>query len=158
MYFNITPSFVAGATNEVSNFWDIYSFLVKNGDLESEYDFKIRHETKIKTDKVNIEAPKTVIYIEKSRALQLYSKHCKNTGMKALPLATLKYYLENSPEYLGEKVLKMKRRISNLQERGTAFMNDGIQPLQENISTRLYCFDYDALGLDFESTFEPMNE
>lgn len=143
------------ANNEISNFWEIYTFLVKNGDLERDYDFRIDHVSKLKTDKVDLVAQKTVIFIEKSRALQLYSKHCKSTGLKALPTATLKYYLENSSEYLGEKVLKLKRRISNLQERTSAFENNGMQCLQETISTRLYAFDYDELALDIETSFEP---
>lgn len=141
------------ANNEISNFWEIYSFLVKDGVLESGYDFRIEHVHKVKTDKVEIESEMTVIFIEKSRALQLYSKHCKSTGLKALPTPTMKYYLENSSEFLGEKVLKLKRRIVNLQDRSSAFDNNGMTALQETISTRLYCFNYDQLGLDIESDF-----
>lgn len=143
------------ANNEISNFWEIYTFLVKNGDLERDYDFRIDHVSKLKTDKVDLVAQKTVIFIDKSRALQLYSKHCKSTGLKALPTATLKYYLENSSEFLGEKVLKLKRRISNLQDRSSAFDYTEMKTLQETISTRLYAFDYDELGLDIETKFEP---
>lgn len=142
------------ANNEISNFWEIYSFLVKDGVLESGYDFRIEHVHKVKTDKVEIESEMTVIFIEKSRALQLYSKHCKSTGLKALPTPTLKYYLENSSEFLGEKVMKLKRRLNNLQERSSAFA----EGQQETISTRLYCFDYDQLGLDIESDFNGMQE
>ncbi len=147
--------------NEVNTFWDIFTYLVKEGFVEAEYDYKILHTTALKTTKYNIMRPTTVIAIDKSRVLQLYQKHCKTTGTKALPLSTLKFYLQNSPEYLGEKVFKMKRRIDHLQNR-----QDSVQPADPYtggvkyrvLTVRLDCFNYAALALDIEDEFAELDK
>lgn len=149
--------------NEVNTFWDIFSFLVKDGLVEEEYDYRIMHVTKFKTNKVDVDRVMTVIAIDKTRVLQLYSKHCKTTGAKALPLSTLKFYLQNSPEYLGEKVCKMKRRIEHLQDKNPTMFpvndpyDDGSTKFR-TISARMDCFNYEALGLDIENEYNDLEE
>lgn len=149
--------------NEVNTFWDIFSYLVKDGLVEEEYDYRIMHVTQFRTNKVDVDRVMTVIAIDKTRVLQLYSKHCKTTGIKALPLSTLKFYLQNSPEYLGEKVCKMKRRIEHLQDKNPTLFP--VDPLDDyggtkfrTISARLECFNYDALGLDIENEYNDLEE
>ncbi len=149
--------------NEVNTFWDIFSFLVKDGLVEEEYDYRIMHVTKFKTNKVDVDRVMTVIAIDKTRVLQLYSKHCKTTGIKALPLSTLKFYLQNSPEYLGEKVCKMKRRIEHLQDKNPTLIPDDSpydygSTKYRTISARLDCFNYEALGLDIENEYNDLEE
>lgn len=149
--------------NEVNTFWEIFSFLAKDGSIEEDYDYKIMHTTQFKTNKVDLEKSMTVIAIDKTRVLQLYNKHCKSSGEKALPLATLKFYLQNSPEYLGEKVYKMKRRIEHLQDKNqtqtpTDYTNDYPGIKYRTISSRLDCFDYMALNLDIENEYSNLEE
>jgi len=148
--------------NEVNTFWDIFSFLVKDGQIEEEYDYRIMHVTRFKTNKVDLERAMGVLVIDKTRVLQLYNKHCKTTGLKPLPLSTLKFYLQNSPEYLGEKIFKLRRRIDHLQDKQSQKENssDYMNPetLYRTISTRADCFHYDALGIDIENTYTPLDE
>ncbi|MCR4964832.1 MAG: DNA primase [Bacteroidales bacterium] len=148
--------------NEVNTFWEIFSFLAKDGSIEEDYDYKILHVTSFRTNKVDMERTMRVLVIDKTRVLQLYNKHCKISGIKAIPLSTLKFYLQNSPDYLGEKVFKMKRRIERLQDKqtqredATDYMNPTVQ--YRVISTRADCFNYDALGIDIENEYSDLEE
>lgn len=147
--------------NEVNTFWEIFSFLVKDGLIEEEYDYRIMHVNKFKTNKVDMERPMTVLVIDKTRVLQLYNKHCKATGLKPLPLSTLKFYLQNSPEYIGEKVCKMKRRVEHLQDKQTQIIPDdysNMETLYRTMATRVDCFMYDALPIEIENEYTEMTE
>lgn len=137
--------------NEVNTFWDIFSFLAQDGQIEEGYDYKIMYENHLKTNKVDIQQPIQVLAINKTRILQLYNKHCNTTKQKALPLSTLKFYLQNSPEYLGEKVMKIKQRTDHLIERKALVADEyGITSVK-TISTRLDCFAMEKLGIDIET-------
>ena len=136
--------------NEVSNFWDIFTYLVREGVIEKDYDYRIDHVRKLKTDKIDAEGNKIVIQIDFIRISQMYAKHSKMTSQKLLPTETLKYYLENSPEYLGVKTSRMKRRVNLLQNRETAkqFEGDGSEARVETFSVKVRCFDYEKLDID----------
>lgn len=143
------------SNNEISNFWDIFVYMVREGIIENGYDFKIETTTHLKTDKVDIEQQKEVLLLELSRILQLYSKHGNTTKQKLLPIPTLKYYLENSTEYLGKKKTRLKRRVSLLQDRASTreIIGDGSPVKVENFVPWVFCFDYDALDLDITTCF-----
>ncbi len=148
--------------NEVNTFWDIFAFLVKDGSIEDEYDYRLEHVTRLKTNKVNIERRLTVLVMDRTRVLQLYNKHCKSSGMKALPLSTLKFYLQNSTEYLGEKVYKMKQRTDRLINGVSTKGNDDCWSentvLTRTISSRCDCFNFDALNIDIEQQYTAAQE
>ena len=142
--------------NEVNTFWDIFSFLAQDGQIEEGYDFKILYENRLKTNKVDIQQPIHILAINKTRILQLYQKHCNVTKQKPLPLSTLKFYLQNSPQYLGEKVMKIRKRTDHLIDKATT--SDGYGNVSVmTISTRLDCFAYDELGIDVEVFTDDIN-
>ena len=142
--------------NEVNTFWDIFSFLAQDGQIEEGYDFKILYENRLKTNKVDIQQPIHILAINKTRILQLYQKHCNVTKQKPLPLSTLKFYLQNSQQYLGEKVMKIRKRTDHLIDKATT--SDGYGNVSVmTISTRLDCFAYDELGIDVEVFTDDIN-
>lgn len=148
--------------NEVSNFWEIFEYLSTEGIIEEKYDYNIRTVHELKTDKYeiqkSIQQPLTILYFNPKRILQLYAKHGKTSGQKTLPLATLKYYLKNTTEYLGTKTFKLKQRVSQLQDKSTAskWDNDTVKILLRNI--RCYCYEYEKLDLDIETSMEDNSE
>jgi len=144
--------------NEVNTFWDIFSFLAQDGQIEEDFDYKIIYENHLKTNKVDIDKPMHVLAINKTRIIDLYLKHCGITKQKPLPKSTLKYYLQNSSAYLGEKVMKIRKRTDKLMEKGVATATDGTGSVSVmTISTRLDCFNYEELGVDIETFSDDIN-
>lgn len=143
------------ANNEISNFWEIFVYMIREGLIENGYDYKIENTFHLKTDKVSIYVSKNVLIVEMGRVLQLYSKHGNTTKQKLLPIPTLKYYLENSIEYLGKKKARLKKRINNLQDKTSAkeFVGDGSPAKIESFVPWVCCFDYDLLDLNITTCF-----
>lgn len=141
------------SNGEVSTFWDIFTYLVREGIAEDLYDYKIINETGFQTDKYKFESPKKVLMVDMGRILQEYSKHGKMSSQKLLPISTLKYYLENSPEYIGQKVTRMKKRTLKLNDpKANLHPGDG-KTLVSTGSIRTHCFDYSLLNLDLETNY-----
>lgn len=139
--------------NELATFWDIFSYLSREGLIENKFDYVIKRIASLKTDKLDIRKEMCVIYVDMTRVMQLYAKHGKCTSQKILPLDTLKYYLQNSQEYLGKKVIKLKQRFSQLQDRSVATEYDGYDSYTKVLThpCKCFCFEYDQLNLDIES-------
>lgn len=130
--------------NELAAFWNMVAFLVSEGELLDGGDFRIEYQHRLKTDKVdsNWLVARRVLYIQKTRIFMLYKKYAKNIGENALPEGSLKHYLENSREFLGEKVIKYR-----VFHRGIA-VTQRIDGQQKEAATtqRSYCFNYDDLS------------
>ena len=58
---------------------------------------------KLKTDVVDVAwlEKKPILYLQTSRIFNLYRKEGRKSDEKVLPTDALKYYLVNSPSYLG---------------------------------------------------------
>ena len=138
--------------NELGNFWDCVQVLVQSGELVIDSDFRILPEKKVVTDlaKDGIEwqTPRLVLYIRPSRVFQLYAKQYRSLGETCLPRTSLKYYLENSKEYLGQKRGMRFKFIVRGQQQYTA-VHDTEKNATEQIATsqtdRAMAFDYEAI-------------
>lgn len=139
--------------NELTNFWECVQVLVQNGDLTIESDFRIKNEKVLKTDLVEQEyqTSKLILYIRPSRIFQLYAKQYRALGETCLPRTSLKYYLENSKEYLGQK--------KNMRFKFIVHGNDVYQTEQtENGTTKTSAAQYDrAMCFDYEAVMNNYN-
>lgn len=139
--------------NELGNFWEAVSVLKQEGQVAKRCDYDIRLSSSLKTDKCDIEwvTPRKVLYLRPSKIFTLYQKQAKQLGDTALPRASLKYYLENSPEFLGTKnAVRFVQIINNvIQYEMVGNINREKQQVE-----RALCFDYEALknntGVDLE--------
>lgn len=143
--------------NELSNFWSIVEYLVKEGLLENEIDFYIRRVNKLKTDKVNIEEfkeEKTILELNHTKVFQLYRKHGKIASDKVLPISTIQYYLQNSKEYLGIKksvAFKNRDAITKQIKEENFTDNYGVSHTVKKYQvTNAYVFDYEMLGISID--------
>ena len=81
----------------------------------------------------------------------LYKKHGKAVGDTLLSEGTLKYYLEKSHEYLGEK----NGIRYSVYHRGVVQLKKGGAPGTEaSVVQRSYCFDYNALVEKYKINLE----
>ena len=140
------------SNNELAGFWNTVKYLLSEGEIVNGGDFIIKNMTGLKTDIANVEWPKAkrVMFLQRSRIFKLYKRLNKQTDEVGIPEASLRYYLEKSREYLGEKksvrfkcFLKggvPKMRQSNLL---------GEKCRQAEEVQRAYCFDYDELEKNY---------
>ena len=130
--------------NELANFWNMVQYLVSEGEIIEGGDYRIVYISRLKTNTTNQIWMKgrPILYIQKTRLFMLYKKHGKAVGDTLLPEASLKYYLEHSKEYYGEKngirYTVYHHGVIQLQKGGTP-------GAEASVVQRSYCFDYNML-------------
>lgn len=132
---------------ELGNFWNVVQYLASDGELIDGGDFFIRYCSKFKTDIINAtwQTERPVLFLQKTRIFNLYRKEGRQANEKVLPTDALKYYLQNSRAYLGEKVARFdvyKKGIIQYDHTRAAM---GSTPPKLTMTQRAYCFDYDLL-------------
>jgi len=92
--------------NGVANFWSTIKYLIREGEINNNVDFRIEFKDKEELEKTNLNFEgvlRNLFYLDHTRAFEKYLKHGNITKEETLKKSTLKYYLENSPEYYGNK-------------------------------------------------------
>lgn len=137
---------LCGSQDELAQFWRDFEFLIDNGRIYKESDFKIAMLTKIKTSEVQeriFPQPTRVLYLNKRRVFHLYKQSANQLGDKSIPIDSLTHYMEHCPQFLGHKDSVRFRLIQN----GIVQMKDegnGKFVPDERV-LRAMVFDYDAL-------------
>lgn len=108
------------STNELASFWQVVDFLHQNGDIFNEADYRIKYETEFKgkgmRDKIVWAQARPVLYLCTKRIMMLYKKNGKAVGDTTLPIESLRFYLENSKEYIGLKNAVRFQNFVNVRE------------------------------------------
>ena len=143
--------------NELAAFWNMVQYLASEGEIIEGGDFRIEMLRRLKTDKVDVVwiESQPVLYIQKTRLFMLYKKHGKAVGDTLIPEGTLKYYLEHSKEYLGEK----HGIRYTLYHRGVVqFQKVGDKNKEASTVQRSYCFNYQRLVESFNINLRKASE
>ena len=136
--------------NELSGFWEMVEILASSGKIWMEVDFHIRISNGkpfwIKEAKTPLELPREKRYLSLSfqRIAQLYAKESRDTESKKIPKDSLKYYLENSREFIGTK----KSERFKVVENAVGFIPAG-NNAKGKITTAML-FDYDLLEKNYD--------
>ena len=139
--------------NELAAFWNMVQYLVSEGEIIEGGDFRIVYINRLNTNqsKQIWLKKQPVLYFQKTRLFMLYKKHGKAVGDTLLSEGTLKYYLEKSHEYLGEK----NGIRYSVYHRGVIQLKKGGAPGTEaSVVQRSYCFDYNALVEKYKINLE----
>lgn len=140
--------------NELSGFWDTVEILVSSSRMWIRADYHIRSGAGVSKvfrgkSPVDLLPARRYLFLNYKRVSALYIREGKDCAGKTIPADTLKYYLENSAEYVGRAKSVRFRLIENQQ---------GYTPLnpdagQSKVTTAMV-FDYDALtenyGIDLD--------
>lgn len=145
-------------SNEVTEFWNVYQELFSNGLIEKDYDFHIKEVEELKTQLQTISQKIKVLYMNPTRIFGLYAQQKHKANEKRLPKASLKFYLQNSTEYLGQQQRRFRRNRKNLQGNETVrYRPEDGAVAQEYERPNAWCFDYEMLqknmGLSLETEF-----
>ena len=147
------------SNNELAGFWHTVQYLLSEGEIVAEGDFRVDYLKRLKTDAVDTEwqTEHPILMLQTSRILKLYKKSNKQTDEVGLPESSLKYYLEKSKEYMGKKAaVRFKVFLKGGIPKMSTSTGIGDKPRQLSQPQRAYCFDYAKLvqnyGINFEST------
>ena len=132
---------------ELGAFWNVVQFLASDGELIESGDFFIRYCSRLKTDTINVtwQSERPVLFLQKTRIFNLYRKEGRQANDKVLPTDALKYYLQNSRAYLGEKVARFDVYKKGIIQYDHSRMGANNTPPKLTMTQRAYCFDYDSL-------------
>lgn len=140
------------SNNELANFWNVVSYLLQNGEIFNEADYRIDYVNKFKSNVVKhdiiFQRPRPILMMRKNRIFMLYKKFAKQVGDNALPTESLKFYLENSKEYMGVKNSVRFKNIQHGVEVTTRIeLGDGKAEFRKTSTTeQAMCFDYEKIS------------
>ncbi len=134
-------------SNELAGFWETVENLVGSSRAWIDVDYRITRggrsittrESKRANQEVELNPEKRYLFVNFNRLSSQYLKEARD-GQKALPKDSLKYYLENSPEYMGT-VLSMKFKLID-NALGYTPSDDAAVKTR---TTTAMVFDYDAI-------------
>ncbi len=132
---------------ELGGFWNTVQYLVSDGELIDGGDFFIRFLNHLKTDVADVcwTERRPVLFLQKTRVFNLYRKEGRQTNDKVLPTDALRYYLQNSTVYLGEKVARFDVYKKGSPVYDTTKSAPNKPPTRVTSAQRAYCFAYDRL-------------
>lgn len=147
------------SNNELANFWNVVSYLLQDGEIYNRSDYRLDGFMKFKSSTIKIEAeyncPKVILQMRKNRIFMLYKKFARQVGDSALPVESLKYYLENSKEFMG---YKNAVRFQNIQNGVQVIKEVEVEGKKEFKKTTMVdqamCFDYEMLSRSFDINLE----
>ena len=143
--------------DELGSFWRMVQFLNSEGEINEDADFKIKAVSRFRSTLVSETVwtePRKILYLQKTRIFMLYKLNAHRNGETSLPEELLRYYLENSKEYLGEQrmtyhVIKKGNQVLDFEHRDAKG-----QPTKMSVQQRSYCFDYEKLVEAFDINLE----
>jgi len=161
--FNITLQGIRTQNNEcktsseLGSFWNAVQYLVAQGDIIEGGDYRIKYMRFFKAEKraaMEWQQERPVLFLQKTRIFMLYKHNGKNVGDIVIPEESLKYYLEHSKAYLGEKRMRYKvyNKGSLVYDRSRPMGNGGFHEA-ETVQLS-YCFDYLKLSETFGINLE----
>lgn len=138
--------------NELSGFWSMISYLNQSREIYLNADFRIKFELSLRLKggrSIENKEAKQYLYLRKDRIFQLYQYHSKISGVeKPLDKTSLIFYLQNSPEFVGEKqTVRFKNIIRGMEEK----QSDGQGNLIATSGTaQAMLFDYDLIKKNYD--------
>lgn len=148
------------STNELANFWAVVDYLHQNGEVFIDADYRIKYETSFRgkgmRDKIEWQRARPILYLCPKRIMMLYKKNGKIVGDATLPVESLRFYLENSKEYIGTKYAVRFKNLSNVRESTMEVTGaSGMPSVQATSRTDwALCFDYQLLMENYNINLE----
>lgn len=145
-------------SNELSIFWKTVDYLKQDNQIFGLCDYRIHEYTSLKVDikmdgrrqSVTREygsARKILMIPTNSRMFALYALHLQKTRGKVIPENTLKYYLENSPEYIGKVNSARFASVENVRDWPREFEAKCFQcqPRLSEKPVQAFCLDFETV-------------
>lgn len=137
--------------NEIAGFWKSVEFMLHDDLIHLDGDYRIKEHIEIKTDQhkegVKFGKPTRLLFLRANQILMLYRKVAKQLGDTPLPEASLRYYLNTSPEYIGTyHAMRFKVFKHGVVVQETVKDSEGHETQKVKCDvTRTMVFNYDAI-------------
>lgn len=145
-------------SNELSIFWKTADYLKRDNQIFGLCDYRIHEYTSLKVD-IKIDgrrqtvtrdfggSKKILMIPTNSRLFAMYALHLQRTREKVIPENTLKYYIENSPAYIGKMNSVRFASVENVKDwpRQYELKIPNCQPRLSEKPVQAYCLDFDAV-------------
>ena len=145
-------------SNELSVFWKTADYLKQDNQIFGLCDYRIHEYSSLKVD-IKIDgrrqtvtrdfgsSKKILMIPTNSRLFALYTLHLQRTHEKVIPENTLKYYIENSPEYIGKMNSVRFASVENVKDwpRQYELKIPNCQPRLSEKPVQAFCLDFDAV-------------
>lgn len=140
------------SNNELSGFWSMISYLNQSREIYLNADFKICTEMVLRMKggrTIQNKEAKQYLYMRKDRIFQLYQYHSKLSGVeKPIDKTSLIFYLQNSPEYVGEKqTVRFKNIIKGHEEKAISKEN---KLVSTSGTAQAMIFEYDLIKANYD--------
>lgn len=146
--------------NEIGVFWSTVDYLHQSGDIFYDSDYRIKYMRTFKgkgmSEDIVFAEARPVLMLCTKRVFMLFKQNAKNVGDAKVSLDSLRYYLENSKEYLGTKNAVRFKNISNRAD--ATVVTKTSAGTKEVVATSrtdwALCFDYKMIAENFGINLE----
>ena len=147
-------------SSELGNFWNAVQYLIAQGEIIESGDYRIKYLQFFKSDRIqgiHWQEKHPVLFLQKTRIFMLYKHNGKNVGDVVIPEESLKYYLEHSKAFLGEKLVHYRLFNKGIVVYDKDKPNGKNGYMEAETVQRSYCFDYQKLVETFDINLERAN-
>jgi len=155
--------------DDLGHFWKIVGYLASSNLIYEGGDYKMSYASEVGytkmengkwvNQKMQWVEPKQLFYLTTSRVFNLYKIQCARENDKALPEATIEYYLKNSKAFLFETKKESFKKIDprtgqqevEVIETPGPHGEKSIKTKKKRTSTTAFVFDYSLLNISIET-------
>lgn len=146
--------------NEIGVFWSTVDYLHQSGEIFYDSDYRIKYMRTFRgkgmTEDIVFTEARPVLLLCTKRVFMLFKQNAKNVGDAKVSLDSLRYYLENSKEYLGTKnAVRFKNSANRADSTVVATTSAGTKEVVATSRTDwALCFDYKMIAENFGINLE----
>ena len=150
------------AGNELGTFWDMFEYMVSEGMIFPEGDFKIKYIEKIKTNMTERDFGELtpVLMMRPKHVILQYKKASRLTDEKTMSERSIRFYLMTSPGMLGKKSGTERFKVIIDGQVKQVLVGEDPNKRYKDLETfdNPLCFDYNILqqhyGINLEQKVE----
>ena len=149
------------SNSDMGDFWSIVNWLYQNEYIFEGFDFMLRPVKRLKARKGQdlierdyTHEPKKLLMLRPSKVIIPFLERARNIGLKTMSDASIRYYLKNTPGFIGIKcsVVKFAKGTKGVPEYAPPTIGDQRRKLIVNDNP--WCYDYDVLAAQYDINLE----
>ena len=149
------------SNSDMGDFWSIVNWLYQNEFIFEGFDFMLRPVKRLKArrgqdvvERDYSHEPKKLLMLRPSKVIIPFLERARNIGLKTMSEASIRYYLKNTPGYIGIKcsVVKFAKGTKGVPEYAPPTIGDQRRKLIVNDNP--WCYDYDVLAAQYDINLE----
>lgn len=150
------------SNSDMGDFWSIVNWLYQNEFIFEGFDFMLRPVKRLKArrgqdvvERDYSHEPKKLLMLRPSKVIIPFMERARNIGLKTMSEASIRYYLKNTPGYIGIKcsVVKFAKGTKGVPEYAPPEMGEDARK-KLIVNDNPWCYDYDVLAAQYDINLE----